>query len=131
MSGGPILFYDGDCGLCARAVQWVLKRDARGDFRFAPLQGTTYASLDRERPRDVSTMVLLDGTELLTESDAALRIARRVGGLWGALATIGGIVPRSLRNAIYRAVAKRRHRWFGHADACRLATAEERARFLP
>jgi predicted DCC family thiol-disulfide oxidoreductase YuxK len=131
MSGGPILFYDGDCGLCARAVQWVLARDLRGEFRFAPLQGTTYASLDRERPRDVSTMVLLDGTELLTESDAALRIARRVGGLWGALAAIGGIVPRSLRNAIYRAVATRRHRWFGHADACRLVTATERTRFLP
>jgi predicted DCC family thiol-disulfide oxidoreductase YuxK len=131
MSLGPILFYDGECGLCARAVQWVLRRDAHGLFRFAPLQGSTYASLNRERPTDCSTMVLLDGDDLLTESDAAIRIARRVGGPWGAMAAIGAIVPRSLRNALYRAVARRRHRWFGHADACRLATAEERGRFLP
>ena len=34
-----IVFYDGDCGLCNRFVLFLLKRDHRKVFRFAPLNG--------------------------------------------------------------------------------------------
>ena len=40
------VFYDGSCGLCHRAVQFLLARDNRGArFRYAALQGATAARL--------------------------------------------------------------------------------------
>ena len=35
---GPIVLYDGVCGLCDRSVQLILRNDRRGRFRFAALQ---------------------------------------------------------------------------------------------
>jgi predicted DCC family thiol-disulfide oxidoreductase YuxK len=126
----PILFYDGDCGLCAKVVQWLLRRDRHRRFRYAPLQGTTYAALGVAKPQDLSTMVLLDDRRLHERGDAALAVGRHLGGVWAFAAGVARIVPRAIRDAVYRFVARRRHRWFGHADACRLATPAERELFL-
>ena len=38
-----IIFYDGDCALCHRMVQFILARDSKFLFSFAPLQGETAA----------------------------------------------------------------------------------------
>ncbi len=127
-----VLFYDGTCGLCARSVAWCLEHDRAGALRYAPLQGTTYEALPHaDKPRELDTVVLLDRGALLVRSDAVLRAMQLCGGPWGALAAIGRAVPRPLREAAYRYVAVRRLGWFGHADACALATKEQRERFLP
>ena len=132
MSEGPILFYDGACGLCARSVAWVLRHDRRGTVRFAPLQGETYARLDSPgRVNDLRTMVLVDGDGLHIEDEAVLRLLRHVGGIWRAAAALGRIIPRSIRSALYRYVARRRLAWFGPADACVMPSDEDRARCLP
>ena len=34
-----LVFYDGPCGLCSRAVRWLARRDRRRALAFAPLQG--------------------------------------------------------------------------------------------
>lgn len=128
----PILFYDGECGLCARSVQWCLDHDRRGVLRFAPLQGETYARLDRsDRPMDLGTVVLLDGDGLHVRGDAVLRLLKHVGGGWRVLGAIGRVVPRPVRDAAYDFVARRRLVWFGGADRCRLPIAAMRSRFLP
>ena len=127
----PTLFYDGTCGLCARCVRWTLRHDRRGVLRFAPLQGSTFAALDAaHKPRDVETMVLVDSAGLHLRSDAALSLLRHVGGIWGALAAIGRLVPRFIRDRVYRFVAERRLAWFGTADVCALPAAADRERFL-
>ena len=128
----PILFYDGACGLCHRAVQWTLRHDRQRAFRFAPLQGLTYAGLGRpDAPRDLSTLVVLMEPDLHTRSDAVLAILHTCGGRWRVLATVLACAPRPLRDAAYQAMARRRLSWFGPADACALPRPEARDRFLP
>lgn len=128
----PILFYDGECGLCARSVQWCLDHDRRGVLRFAPLQGETYARLDvAGRPTDLDTVVLWDVDGLHVRGDAMLRVLRHVGGGWRFLGACGRVVPRFARDAAYDFVARRRLAWFGGADSCRLPAAATRTRFLP
>lgn len=128
---GPILFYDGECGLCARSVQWCLDHDRRGILRFAPLQGETYRALDLpDRPTELSTVVLLDEGRLRVRSEAVLRLWSLCGGPWRVLGACGRVVPRGLRDALYDAVARRRHRLFGAVDRCRLPSAAENGRFL-
>ena len=128
----PIVFYDGNCGLCDRSVRWIMRCDRAGVFRFAPLQGETYAAIDDpSKPTDVATIVVLDATRLLTRSDAALAILARLPGPYPALARLGRILPRPIRDAAYRLVARHRLRLFGGPEACRLPTQSERERLLP
>ena len=126
----PILFYDADCGLCARIVRSVLRRDRHGVFRYASLQGRTYAALGVSKPPDLSTVVLLDEAGLHERGDAVLRLGRHLGRGWGLLAALAGLVPRGVRDRVYGFVAARRQRWFGRADACARVTPAERERFL-
>lgn len=132
------ILYDGLCALCDRAVVWLLRRDRRGALRFAPLQGETATRVRARHP----ALPPLDETLLLVErpespaervrvrSDAALAILARLGGIW-RLAVLLRVVPRPLRDAAYRGLARRRKRWFGELSACRVPGEEERARFLP
>ena len=127
----PIMFYDGECGLCSRTVQWCLRHDRRGIVQFAPIQGSTYAALDApNKPVDVSTMVLAEGDQLSIKSTGVLRVMNHMGGTWSILGRIGLICPRPLRDLVYDFVAKRRIKYFGTADSCTLPSAEQRLRFL-
>lgn len=131
--GRPLLLYDGTCGLCDRSVQFVLRRDRGARFRFATLQSEPARRLVAELgldPDAVDSVILVDEEGVAArESTAALQTAARLGWPWRALAA-ALILPRALRDPVYRFIAKRRIRWFGQADACRLPAPGERERFL-
>jgi predicted DCC family thiol-disulfide oxidoreductase YuxK len=134
MNPHPIVLFDGQCGLCARSVQFIARRDRRGVFRFAPLQGATAAQecarLGIARPEgEPDTMIVIDGERALVRSDAALAVTSRLGTPWRLL-TIARIIPRPLRDAAYRWIARNRHRWFGGADSCPLPSPALRERML-
>lgn len=133
----PIILYDGVCGLCNRLVQFVLKRDQRDYFRFASLQSnmasTTLQRHDRD-PHDLDTVyVVVDygqpAERLLARSDAIMFLLNRLGGVW-KLATLGKVLPRSLRDAMYELVATNRYRVFGKFESCMLPEPKHRAKFL-
>jgi predicted DCC family thiol-disulfide oxidoreductase YuxK len=74
-------------------------------------------------------MALVEGDKAYTESAAAFRIARKLRAPWPLL-YVGMIVPRGIRDVIYRFVAARRYKWFGRSESCRVPTPEIRGRFL-
>ncbi len=128
----PVLFYDGDCGLCARSVQWALKHDRRGELRFSPLQGDAYLTLVKgERPVSLDSLILADSTGVYTHSSGVLRMMFHLGGIWRPLSFVGRIIPLPIRDAMYRFVAKRRIAWFGTANHCDIPSPQNRVRFLP
>ena len=130
------LFYDGHCGLCHRAVKFVLRRDCSGNaFRFAPLHGPTFqARVPAERRAGLpdSIMVLTAEGALLARSDALLHILRRLGGGWRISAGLLAAIPRPVRDAVYDFIARIRYPIFGRRDdVCPVAPPELRARFDP
>lgn len=130
-----LLFYDGDCGLCHRAVLFVLRHDPEGTrFRFAPLGGDAFKEkvTGQAAPDPPDSIVLLTNEgALLTRSGATVHILRRLGGMWGVLGAFLRLVPRPLRDAGYDFVARIRHRLFSRPkDACPLIPPALRARFL-
>ena len=135
---GPIVLYDGVCGLCNRLVQFLLKHDKRSRLRFASLQSDFAAKvLQRHRidPKDLDTMHLIEnyeqpGERILQRSDAIVRAGRELEGFWGALAAVASVVPRALRDPFYRFVARNRYRVFGKYDTCMLPEPNQRSRFL-
>lgn len=78
----------------------------------------------------LSTVVFVDASGTYVRSDAVLHALSYVGGFYRFLSTAGRVIPRGLRDAAYRFVARNRYRWFGHRDTCRLPTPAERARFV-
>lgn len=128
----PIIFFDGVCGMCNRFVDLILKIDNKGVFMFAPIQGETAKQMLpplSESPQEWS-MFYLDERGVYKESDAFLEVYRHLGGVWRLLNLLG-LVPRGIRNFVYRTVARNRYRWFGRRDACRIPSPEEQCRFLP
>jgi predicted DCC family thiol-disulfide oxidoreductase YuxK len=133
-----IVLYDGVCGLCNRAVQFILRRDRAGVFRFASLQGQAAAGILARHgvsASDLDTMYVVVGEneadeKLLPRSDAVVYIGRQLGGMWGVLAGVVELMPRAIRDWGYGLVARHRYQIFGKYDACPLPTAETRERFL-
>ena len=134
----PIVLYDGVCGLCNRSVQFLLKHDKGGRFRFASLQ-SNFAEKVLGRhgldPKDLDTVHVVvnydqPGERVLQRSDAILRAGRELGGFWGASSSIAKILPRPLRDLVYRFVATNRYRVFGKYDSCMLPDPSQRSRFL-
>ncbi|MCS7037951.1 MAG: thiol-disulfide oxidoreductase DCC family protein [Saprospiraceae bacterium] len=127
----PLLLFDGVCHLCAGSVQWVLKRDKKGIFRFAPLQSEVgqQALKGLGVSENVDSVVLIIGQRAYVRSDAALEVARRLDFPWSLLAVFR-VVPRLVRDAVYDWIARHRYRWFGRSETCWVPKAEWRARFL-
>ena len=129
---GPIVLYDGVCGLCDRSVQLILRNDRRGRFRFAALQSEAGRALLEKfglSPESLDSVVLVEGDQAWRKSRAALRIARRMDAPWPLLWPLM-IVPRPLADLVYGLIAKNRYRIFGKLDTCMIPPPEVRARFL-
>ena len=125
-----ILFFDGVCNICNGFVDFIIVRDKKQLFMFAPLQGeAAKRSLPASLLEDLNTVVLWNQGEAFKKSDAALCVLSQLGGAW-ALMKIFWVVPKFLRDMVYDLVAKNRYQLFGKRETCRLPTPEERARFL-
>jgi predicted DCC family thiol-disulfide oxidoreductase YuxK len=128
-----IILFDGVCNLCNAWVAFVMQRDRRGLFRFAPLQSESAARLlaghEIAVTREPQSVMLIEDGCVYQRSTAALRILRGLGGVWGFAAVLL-IVPRPIRDVVYAFIARNRYRWFGKRDTCMIPTPEQRARFL-
>lgn len=127
-----VLLFDGVCHLCNSSVQFVLKRDHSARFQFASLQSDVASQLLAPHIHSQSlpdSVLLLFKGKLYSESDAAIKTLILLGGLWKT-AILFRLVPRFIRNAIYRWVAKNRYRWFGKYESCQLPEPHWKSRFL-
>lgn len=131
-----ILFFDGECGLCTRSVQWILARDhRRKSLRFAPLGGKTAARALTLAPElaQVDSVVWIDrpGAKALVRSAAVREVMRYLGGPWSWLGGAMALVPTPLADSVYDMVARRRRRIVKRWSECRLPSPGESARMLP
>jgi predicted DCC family thiol-disulfide oxidoreductase YuxK len=130
------IYYDGRCGLCHRWVRFLLTADPDGHlFRFASLHGETFQARVAERARaglpDSVVVQSVDGS-LMVRSAAVVHVLRRLGGGWGALGAIIGLIPTPLRDGLYDWIARIRYRLFARPAAmCPVIPAEQRKRFDP
>lgn len=129
----PVVFFDGDCGLCHRSVRFVLRHERDRLLKFASLN-SPYAvkTLAEHGPAEAppGTMVVLADDRVFVRSEAALFIAGHLNAPWNWL-RIFRPVPLGWRDALYDFVARRRHRWFARPDtACPMPDAATRGRFL-
>ncbi|HEX6162096.1 MAG TPA: DCC1-like thiol-disulfide oxidoreductase family protein [Vicinamibacterales bacterium] len=126
-----IILFDGTCAFCEGSVKFVAKRD-NGYFLFGASQNPEGQALLRRfgNTGDAArSMMLIEGDRLYQRSDAVLRIAKRMTAPW-KFAAVFLLVPRPIRDLVYRVVAANRHRIAGRSNACEIPPPEIRARLL-
>ncbi len=127
-----VILFDGVCNLCNASVDFVLKRDKKAFFKFVSLQSETGKNLLEThgiKNQKLDTVMVIYQKKVYQKSSAVLFIARKISGFW-FLFNVFVIVPPFLRDVVYSLVAKNRYRFFGKKNTCRIATSEEKMRFL-
>jgi predicted DCC family thiol-disulfide oxidoreductase YuxK len=128
----PIVVFDGECVLCSRFVQFILRHDRNGRFRLLAAQSPTGAALYRHFGLDqiqFGTYILLQDGRAYLRSEASIRILEGLGPPW-RLAVLARIFPRPLRDAFYDFVARNRLRWFGTRPTCSTPDPSQADRFI-
>ena len=132
MSEKYIILFDGICNFCNSSVNFIIERDIRNRFIFAPIQSESGKKLMNQFGLDaenLKTIILIEGERYYTKTTAALRIAKELKGAW-KLFYVFIIVPPFIRDIFYNMISKYRYRWFGKRETCRLPTPEEKEKFL-
>jgi predicted DCC family thiol-disulfide oxidoreductase YuxK len=128
-----IIVFDGVCVVCSRWVDFVLRHDRHARYRFAAMQTASGRDLLIQHgidPEDPLSFLLLEGKQGYTDTDAIVRILRSFGSAWKFVALLVAVVPRFIREPLYRWIARHRYRLFGRRAACRVPTADIADRFL-
>ncbi len=130
---GPVLFFDGGCGLCHNSVRILIALDRKGRLTFAPLGGELFDERVPPEARaglpDSLVLSTPDG-QLHVRSAAVLRALEEIGGFWRFAAKLVRMIPAVLRDRLYDAIARARHRWFKKPKTvCPLMPPELRGRF--
>lgn len=130
--GLRIVLFDAECVLCSANASFILTHDRSGIFRLASMQGDLGARLFREHgldPTDPSSILLIEGERVRSDSDAVIAIYEGLGFPW-RLAAIARAVPAFLRDPVYRLVARNRYRIFGKRETCWVPPEHLRSRVL-
>lgn len=128
----PVIFFDGVCNLCTGSVQFIIKHDPKHYFRFASLQselGQQFLQQNGLSADTFDSFIVWEDGKYYTESTAALRVVRKLNGLWSGLYTFI-LLPAFIRNSVYKLIARNRYRWFGKKEVCWLPTAELNSLFI-
>lgn len=127
-----IILFDGVCNFCNDSVNFMIERDSNNYFKFATLQSGIATELCEKHKVDrknTDSIILVEDEKAHTHSTAALRIARRLDGIWSVL-YIFIVIPKFIRDFFYKLFAKNRYSLFGKKDECMIPTPEVRERFL-
>ncbi|GAB3428401.1 thiol-disulfide oxidoreductase DCC family protein [Niabella aquatica] len=127
-----IILFDGICNLCNSAVQFILKRDEKGVFKFTALQsdkGKALLAASGMPAAHLKSFVYIHNNKVYTRSDAALKVAAQLS-YPARLLSWFIIVPKFIRDIVYDLIARNRYKLFGRKNECMLPTPELRARFI-
>ena len=128
----PVILFDGVCNLCNASVQFIINRDKKQIFRFAALQsqfGQKVVDSFNLSDKKIDSVILLENNSVKIKSDAALRIAKQLGGIYSLL-YVFIILPKFFRNSVYDFIARNRYSWFGKNESCMIPTPELKRLFI-
>lgn len=119
-------------------MQYVLKRDKKNLFKFAPLQSSFGRELllkHGKNPDDLDTMYLVrehgtSGENVIARGRAAVFVLRQLGGASSFFGSILWILPTFLLNFGYNLVASNRNKIAGRYESCPIPTPHEREKFI-
>jgi len=123
----PIIIFDGECHLCDRSVQFIIKRDKKADFRFCTLQNAIKNNLIQT---ETDSVIMMDKNTIYIKSKAALKILIYLGGMYHIISFVLSVIPTNMADVVYDFIAKNRYKWFGKYDECIIPEKAWKDRFI-
>ncbi|MGY6744951.1 MAG: thiol-disulfide oxidoreductase DCC family protein [Cecembia sp.] len=127
-----IVLFDGVCNLCNNAVDFIMQRDKKRQFKVGALQDEHVKKMLKSyeiNEEYLDSLVLIRKDQVFYKSRAALEISRKLNALWPLFYGFI-IIPAFIRDPIYDWIATNRYKWFGKKETCRLPSEEEQNQFL-
>ena len=121
-----VLVFDGYCHLCSGWARFQARHPAKPPFRLVAMQSEEGRALLRAQeidPDDPSTFLVIDQGRFYQASDGVIHVVTALGGLWHVF-SLARIIPRRIRDVLYRLLARNRYRWFGRRQVCYLPDSE-------
>jgi predicted DCC family thiol-disulfide oxidoreductase YuxK len=132
MNDHPVILFDGVCNFCNGTINFIIKRDKKRVFRYAPLQSEAGQQLLRQHhlpTNGFDSFVLIDNGKAYKKTTAALHLYPKLGGIWKLVKALW-ILPPFIRDAGYNIIAANRYKWWGKKDTCMIPSPEVRSLFL-
>ena len=132
MRDKKIVLFDGVCNFCNYWVRFIFKRNPKRDIFFMPLQDERMKKfLPTElAEKEMESVIYYRKGEVFTLSTAALQIGAELNFFWRTLSKLGFVIPKKIRDNIYKFIGERRYSWFGKKEECPLPSPELRKQFL-
>ncbi|MFL0804273.1 MAG: thiol-disulfide oxidoreductase DCC family protein [Agarilytica sp.] len=127
-----IIIFDGICNFCNSSVNFIISRDYKDTFKFAPMQSPTGQQMlatHNISSDNIDTFLLVKNGKAFIKSDAALAIAQELRRPWNYLVILK-LIPRPIRDYFYSLIARNRYKWFGKREHCMMPTPELKNKFL-
>ena len=129
MSNKSIIFFDGQCNLCDRFVNFVFKRDTHRRFIYAPLQGqTAFQKLSREDIHGLRSIIVLKDGLVLKETRAIQAVMQQI---YPRYSVVFSLLPLSFFNLFYKLIGKKRYILFGKKESLYQPSENQKKFFLP
>lgn len=127
-----IILFDAVCVICNGWANFLITHDQNSKFKLASAQsalGEQILQYYGMSTTHYTTMVVILNGQLYTESTALLKVMQHLG-LPFSLMNAGYLIPRPIRDFLYRRVALNRYRLFGQTHDCLIPSAENKQHFL-
>ena len=128
----PIMFFDGECIFCCRALQFFIKIDKNQILRYATLQSDFGKKLMQDLNLELGmneSVILLYKQKPYLKTDVTFKVLSLLRYPYKAL-SVFKIIPRFVRNWIYDIIAKNRIKWFGQTEQCYIPTEANKHLFI-
>lgn len=126
-----IILFDGVCNFCNGSVNFLIKRDSKGIFKYAPLQSEIGQNIIAKYniPETVDSIILLKENNIYIKSNAVIEIIKELKWYWKMLIIVK-ILPKKFRDLLYDLIANNRYKWFGKMDSCMIPDENVKSRFI-
>lgn len=117
-----IIVFDDECILCNKAVQFIIRKDVKEQFKFASLQSAFGKNLVFKIGGDstnLNSIILVEGEHYFLKSAAILKIIKALPG-YSILFYFLNLFPSTVLDLVYTFTAKIRYKLFGRTDNCML-----------
>jgi predicted DCC family thiol-disulfide oxidoreductase YuxK len=121
-----LLLFDGDCGLCNGLMQFIIKRDKKNKFLFAPLQSAIGQAILKSEGLQINylnSFIYISEEKRFEKSTATLSLLRDLGGFW-EVCYVFIIVPKPIRDWVYDVISKYRRKIIGRHKCCVVPSTE-------
>tara|TARA_Y100000589_G_C26800497_1_gene485527 strand:- start:199 stop:615 length:417 start_codon:yes stop_codon:yes gene_type:complete len=111
-----LIIFDGVCVMCNRLIIYLIKKDKNDLFKFISLQSkeiNNYTDIHKNQLK--KSITVINNTKIYSKSDAILFIAKNLNL---KIAFIIGVIPKPIRNLLYKIIAHLRYKLFGKTKHC-------------